>query len=165
MNNASLILGIALFACCFLAILVVLRVSRREPAILVVATPLAVYALGLLGLGVTAWRDEAPNFWVVSIVYWFLVLSFLMVFGAVYKSLSLRMLLSLLEAEGRTMDDEELAERYIKQQSFKDRLAVMVDKQLATIDQDGSVRLTARGGSVARLARRVQDIYRIEKSG
>ncbi|WP_376984603.1 hypothetical protein [Bosea sp. R86505] len=163
--NASLFIGLAWFACAFLAILAALRVSRSEPAMLVVATPLAVYVLGLAAASMTSFADPALNFWIVSIVYWFLVLSFLMAFGAIYKSLSLRMLLSLLEAEARTLDDTELAERYIKQQSFQDRLGVMVDKRLAVIQPDGRVVLTPRGRSIAQLTRRIQNLYRIEKSG
>ena len=161
MNAAGLLGGIGLFVAYVAVVMAALRLSSREPAGLVILAAAFVYAIGLpllAAIGIPV------NVWYLTVVYGFLALSFLMVFGAVYKSLSLRMLLDLLQARGHALDERHLAERYIKAQSFHDRLVVMVEKGLAQ-RMGARIGLSARGRRVAGAARALQTLYRIEKSG
>jgi len=104
------------------------------------------------------------NFWRVLVVFCFLVICHLMVFGAVYKSISLRMMLDLLTVPGRRLATDEVFSRYIQGESFEARTQVMIAQGLATPSAAG-FSLTAKGRRVARTAQVLQQAFDIDTSG
>lgn len=164
MINAGFWIGAALAALYLLSVPILLRVSRREPALIVLVAALAVYVIGT-SLTALLSLQQRPSFWTISIVFWFFALCFLIAFGAIYKSLSLQMLLSLLNAPDRAMDYAALAQYYVMEHSFEDRLEVLTEKGLASFDAESRLTLTLRGEKVAKTFRCLQNIYGIEKSG
>jgi len=92
--QSSLTLSIAFFGAYLIIILLALRLIRGiSPSVLVCGCALLVYIGGLCLIVTIGWR---VNFFSFSSLYWFLTLNLLMIFGAVYKSISLRMMLNLL---------------------------------------------------------------------
>jgi hypothetical protein len=142
-------------------LLVALRVTRLSPTLIVLATGAIVYVAAAL---VFVLLGQIVGLWAYSTTYWFLVLCFLMAFGAIYKSLSLRMLLRLLDDPGRTASVRALAEDYVLGESFADRLRVATESGLVSATGVG-YQLTSRGTSLARRVRTVQLWFGIEKSG
>jgi hypothetical protein len=104
------------------------------------------------------------RFWPLSATYWFLALCFLMVFGAIYKSISLRILLDLLRRPHGTDRYDAVLGRYIEGDSYPNRLQVMVDSGLAVRDSR-ELRLTDKGRRLAAAVARLQALYKIERSG
>ncbi len=154
--------GVVCFVFYVLAVLVVLRVDRtREPALLVVVLAAVV---GVAGPVVFAWLGPAFNAWVLLASYSFLTLGFLVGFGAVYKSLSLRILLRLLDTPGRTGSYQAIFDAYLIEDSYQNRLSVIVDKGLVDL-QDGQLSLTARGRVLAQRVRAIQRAFGITHSG
>jgi hypothetical protein len=141
---------------------VLLRLSdRRSPAAIVMVASV----LGYVGTLVIDLLLGGPvRFWSMSATYWFLSLSFLMVFGAIYKSISLRILLHLLNQPGRSDRYQAVLDRYVKEESYQRRLEVMVANGLATRESLG-LQLTTRGHRIASLARAVQVLANIRRSG
>lgn len=144
-----------------LVLLVALRVSRRSPTLVVLATAAVVY---VAAAAVFMLLGQVVGFWAYSTTYWFLVLCFLMAFGAIYKSLSLRILLDLTEKSELTGSADELAQRYIFGSSFEDRLGIAVDGGLAARSADG-LSLTSRGRALASRVRAAQRAFGITRSG
>jgi hypothetical protein len=158
----GLVLGLSGFLLYFVAVAVLLRLARGVGPVLIVlgsVVPVGIVALALfLGLG------QRVNFWMYVAGYCFFVLSFLMAFGAIYKSISLRILLDLARKPERTDTYENVLRRYIAEESFHDRLAVIERQQFATRLGDGFV-LTQRGWRVAKSLQSIQKFYRIARSG
>jgi hypothetical protein len=131
--------------------------SRSEPATVVLAAAFALWLLtpvGILALG------QRVNFWAFSISYWFLVLCFLMAFGAIYKSISLRVVAHLWKRP----DSRDALAREVLEASFHERLAIAVAKGYA--ERSGErLALTEKGRRIARRVRWLQQVYRIERSG
>jgi hypothetical protein len=136
--SVSVLAGAAGFAGYLALIMAALRITSRPPAVVVV--------------------------WTVSVVYWFAVISFLMGFGALYKSISLRILADLLERAHRAERYEAILRRYIHTDSFHDRLRVIVSSEFAKEDA-GRYALTAKGKRLVQAAHALQRLFRIEKSG
>lgn len=146
----------------FLAVLVVLRaLARIDPMFTVLASALAAYVAMLFAF---PFAGQAVNFWVFSTSYWFFALCFLMAFGAVYKSVSLQILLQLSQQPDRSERTATLRTQYVFGRSFQDRLALIVDRRLATENPDG-LSLTASGNRLARRARAVQRAFGVMRSG
>ena len=141
--------------------MVLLRRSSASPAAVVTLAALAMYPATL---AVTLLLGRTVAFWPFSAAYWFLSLVFLMVFGAVYKSISLRILLDLLERPGRSDNYAGVMQRYVNEESFKRRLLVMLDAGLTARDADG-FQLTEKGRRISSVVRRVQAVFAIETSG
>jgi small-conductance mechanosensitive channel len=143
-------------------ILVLLRVARGVDATFtVLLSALFIYILTFVLILVVGYQ---MNFWVFSTSYWFLVLSFLMVFGAIYKSLSLRMLQTLLEEHNHRYSVEGLRDEYIFGESFSNRLQLIVKQDLAE-RVDGKLALTKRGAKWANFAVKLQRSFGIMRSG
>jgi hypothetical protein len=104
------------------------------------------------------------NYWRALGVACFLIMSHLMVFGAVYKSISLHILLDLARAPSRRLSAEELFSRYIEQESFEARIQLMIAQGLAVHSRDG-IALSPKGYRLAVAARFIQRLYGIERSG
>jgi hypothetical protein len=159
-------LGIAegiLAALCYIgAVTFVLRlVPRADPVLLVLGAPVVVYFTALFVLAVAG----APvGFWPYSVSYWFCVLSFIVFFGAIYKSISLRILLDLLKRPERRDSYQRVLETYVVRESYQNRLEVVQAKSLAK-RIDNSFVLTGRGRRIASLIDRLQRAFAIERSG
>ena len=162
MNAASLWWGAALgllygSSCC-----VILRVSRREPAVLVLGfVPVVLVCGELLAFAVGA----GVNLWSMAAAYCFFALCFLMAFGAIYKSLSLYILLEIRRTSGSGVEESALSELYIKRESFSDRLNILTEKGLAAPSLAGRWELSPRGRNVAVFVSGLQHLYCIRKSG
>jgi hypothetical protein len=115
-------------------------------------------------VGVAAGLGQRVLFWPLSASYWFLTLCFLMAFGAIYKSISLRILLDLLDRPNRSESGEAILKRYVQHESYRDRLRILVTDGLATREHAG-FQLTRKGRRIAATARAVQRLFRIERSG
>ena len=118
---------------------------------------MAVLAIAMLSGGVVM-------FWHLSATYWFLVLCFLMVFGAVYKSISLRILADLLKQPTRSELYACILGRYIEQESYMSRLEVMMSNGLA-VRLPAGFQLTAKGRRIAAIIYTIQQAFNIQRSG
>ena len=103
-------------------------------------------------------------FWPTSAIYWFMVLCFLMGFGAIYKSISLRILATLLSRRDWREEYQAILDQYVRQDSYHDRLQILVKEGFAIRDQQ-KFTLTARGRRIARTVLALQRAFQIEKSG
>lgn len=162
MIAAGIIQGASAFLVYVALLLVLLRALRNaEATFVVLGAALLVYPTSI---SVIVAMGYLVNFWVFSTSYWFLVLSFLMGFGAIYKSLSLRMLLTLLENPTHEHSAEAFRKEYIFGDSFNNRLQLIVDQGLAERIGD-RLRLTSRGASWANRLIRLQRAFGIMRSG
>lgn len=144
----------------FIALAVRLN-RRRSPAALAVLGALVLYPATVA----VAWAlANGYSFWAISIAYWFAAIVVLMVFGAVYKSVSLRMMLHLLQSPARTTDTGTLIRDYIQDDSFERRLMVAEENGFAERTPSGFV-LRAKGRRLAAIVNGVQRAFAIETSG
>jgi len=162
MIATGIIQGIIAFFGYTALLLLLLRVFHKVEATFVVLLA----ALFIFPVALASFVALAPsvNLWVFSTSYWFLVLSFLMGFGAIYKSLSLRMLLTLLETPTHEKSAESFRKEYIFGDSFNNRLQLMVDQGLAERTDD-KLSLTIRGASWANRLVTLQRVFGIMRSG
>ena len=141
---------------------IAIRVARtRSPANTAVVTGLFVYLFSAFIFALTA---GPLSFWSFSIAYGFGAVCFLMVFGAVYKSISLRILLLLLKSPGRCASASTLLREYVRQDSFERRIKVAVDSGLAQ-RQDGRLALRRKGRRLALAVDMLQRFFAIRHSG
>lgn len=140
---------------------VLLRVMRRSPAIIVIGSAALVYAVLLAG---SLAMSVPLAFWPFSAAYGFLTLCLLMIFGALYKSVSLRMLGDLSRTAGGAMAERELLERYIEEDSFGRRVAILLEEAHAERTADG-LQLSAKGRRIAAGIQLVQRTFAIRASG
>ena len=133
--------------------------AGKGPA--VTATSVGIY---LAMVGTVAGLGRRVLFWPLSASYWFLAFCFLMAFGAIYKSISLRILLDLLDRPNRSESYEAILERYVQHESYQDRLGILVADGLATREH-AAFQLTRKGRRIAATAHAVQRLFKIERSG
>ena len=144
------------------SIALVLRRSRAfSPARVAVGGAWFAYAVAVAAAAVFG---RNANFWTVSICYWFPALVFLMGFGAVYKSVSLRILLDLLGRPGQAEHYSRVLARYVAAESFESRLEVMIENRFAVLTSVGYT-LTDRGRRLAKATGALQKLFAIERSG
>ena len=149
------------FAAYVVLVAVSLRIATRaSPA--KVALILAFLAYAIL-LAVVVVLAPPVKFWALSTTYWFLVTCFLMIFGAVFKSVSLRILGDLLNEPCRAATGDAIA-RYVEKDSFADRLDVMVKVGFARLTAAG-YELTPKGIRVASVMHWLHRVFMISKSG
>jgi hypothetical protein len=142
MIGAGLLQGMGGFALCVVTVAALLRTARStEPVLVVISASLVVW---LLALALLTAAGQTVNFWVYGTSYWFFSLCFLVAFGAIYKSLSLRILLDLSERPGRADSYDRIFERYVAGESYKNRLQVIQNNRLA-VCSDCRFSLTPRG--------------------
>lgn len=161
MMQPSVIAGMAGFFSYLLVCVVMLRKSSASPAAVVILASLALYSATLaaaLFLGCTV------AFWLYSAAYWCPSLIFLMIFGAVYKSISLRILLDLLGRPDRSDAYDAVLQRYVSEESFERRLIVMLEAGLA-VRNAGCLGLTEKGRRIAFIVAGLQAAFAIEASG
>lgn len=154
--------GLLAAAIYILTLLIMLRLQRRvDPMFTVLIVAFAAYAC-LFSLLIAA--GQIVNFWTFSTSYWFFVLTFLMAFGAIYKSLSLQIILQLSRRPRYRESVELLKLQYVFGRSYSDRLTLIVEHGLATETARGLL-LTKEGKALANRMRAVQRIFGIARSG
>lgn len=150
------------FVAYVLSLTVLLRLVRGAGPTLVVLA--AAIAIGVLAIAVSAGLGQRVNFWGFAASYGFFTLTFLMGFGAIYKSISLRILLDLSNRPGRAELYDRVLDRFIVQESFRNRLAVIEEQQFAA-RIGGCFALTRRGRRLACAIAMIQKFYRVGRSG
>jgi len=160
--QASVALGAAGFVFYVAAVAVTLRLRRTASAAFVAIT-VALFAY-VAALVVAIDLNRAVNFWTTSIIFWFVTMIFLMAFGALYKSVSLRILVDLLARPGQAELCSAILQRYIVTESFENRLALILENKWAIPTSAGYV-LTERGECLARLIAALQRMFVIQRSG
>jgi len=159
--SGAFVLGAAGALIWLAAVLVLLRVSKRSPALIVGLSAAIVYLAVLLAA--LAIFDRLA-FWPFSAAYGFLTLCVLMAFGALYKSVSLRMLGDLSKAAGWALPEQELLARYIEEDSFGRRVAILLKEGHAVRTPEGLV-LSRKGHRIAAAIYRLQQAFAIRASG
>ena len=162
MTATDALAGAGLFAI-YVAVSALLQraVPSWSPALISLGAVVSASLAGPLG----AYFLRLPiNLWRALAVYGFLALCFLMVFGAVYKSISLRMLLELWRAPAHRLSYAELLEQYVALESYQHRLGVILSARLATFSERRYVR-TAQGRRIASMVRAIHRCYAIDQSG
>lgn len=144
-----------------LTALAIRLLDRKSPAALAILCGLAAYTL-LTAVVILA--IDRPAFWAYTISFGFGSICFLMVFGAVYKSISLRVLLDLLQAPGRSLETARLMQEYVRKDSFERRIDVMVENGFAR-SENGSLVLLPKGRRIASSVQAVQNLFAITRSG
>ncbi len=143
-------------------VLVLLRAFRRTaPPLVVTGSSVGVYGAMVVA---AAGLSRGVMFWPASVTYWFLALCFLLAFGAIYKSISLRILRDLLDRPDRSESYEAIVKRYVQHESYQDRLRILVSDGLATREAAG-FQLTHKGRRIAAAAHAIQRFFKIERSG
>jgi len=150
------------FAGYLVLVLLSLRIAAATPpAVVVILASFAAY----LGMAVTVAVVSPPFlFWPTSAAYWFLAICFLMVFGAIYKSISLRILAELSMQPGRRDDYQAIFGRYVHRESFQRRVRILVTDGMA-MDSGNGLELTPKGRRIAAPVAVLQRWFRIERSG
>ena len=144
------------------AIAVVLRLPwALSPARAAIGIALLAYVAAVAAAAVFG---RNANFWSVSIVFWFATLLFLMAFGALYKSLSLRILLDLLGRPGHAGHYSAILAHYVAAESFENRLMVMHESGFAVPTPAGYA-LTDKGRRLASVVGVLHQLFAIERSG
>lgn len=162
MTAHALVAGALGFGAYLAAVVVLLRtLARWTPTLIVTATSVGTY---LAVVGVAGGIGRRVPFWPLSASYWFLTLCFAMAFGAIYKSISLRILLDLLHRPGRSDTHEAILKRYVQQESYHERVRILVANGMATRERTG-FQLTRKGRRLAAAVHTVQMFFRIERSG
>jgi hypothetical protein len=159
---AELAGGAAGFVIYVATVAVTLRQSWvRSPARVAVGSALLVY---VAVLGATMALGRGGNFWTLSILFWFPTLVFLMGFGAVYKSISLRILLHLLGRPGQRELYSAVLALCVEAESFEKRLDVMRENGFATLTPAGYA-LSDKGRRLTQVTAALQKLFAIERSG
>lgn len=159
---AELPIGLAGFVIYLGTIALALRQSwARSPAGIVTGAALLVY---VIVIAAATLFDRGANFWLLSIFFWFPTVVVLMIFGAVYKSISLRILMYLLGRPAHTELYSAVLARYVEAESFERRLDVMLEAGFATLTPEGYA-LTDNGRRLTRGLSAVQKLFAIKRSG
>jgi hypothetical protein len=87
-----------------------------------------------------------------------------MLFGALYKSVSLRMLGDLSKANGHALPEQELLARYIEEDSFSRRVAILLEQGHAERTPEG-LNLSSKGRRIAAGIYGLQRAFAIRASG
>lgn len=161
--QTSIGLGIGFFGIYLITILCALRiVKEKSPAVLVCGSAILIYIFGLMVIYCMGW---AINFFSFSSTFWFLSISVLMIFGAVYKSISLRMMLHLLNQPAKTDTYDAILENYIKNQSYTNRVDILLEKNMIQKEDETLYCLTNKGKFFASLLGGIQQTFSIKESG
>jgi hypothetical protein len=152
-------LGFLLYLAC---VVIMLRIAcAAGPSRIVIGAAVIVGIATVVGALVVR---PVILFWPLFASYSLLSLTFLLVFGAVYKSISLRILGDLLQRPERSDDYQGILARYIEEESYRARLSLLVSEGLA--DREGAgFRLTPKGGRVAKAVSNLQRFFAIRSSG
>ncbi len=88
-----------------------------------------------------------------------------MVFGAVYKSISLRMMLHLLNRPKKSDYYDAILQNYIKDQSYTNRISILLEKEMIAESEKDTFSITKKGAFYARNLWLIQQVFSIKESG
>lgn len=158
----AIIWGVCGFGFYVTTCLVALRLCRRQtPTALVIGLA---PAGGIVSCIIGLIFDETLKFWGVFATYCFLTICFLMAFGAVYKSISIRMLAELNASHGGRMTMSQLLDGYVQGDSFPHRIQILYDHGFVS-PGESALHLTPKGATFARRIMKVQRVFGITESG
>ena len=103
------------------------------------------------------------TYWHGAAFYWFCVIVFLFVYSAVYKSVSLRVLLRLSQPNGNSVTFDEISRQLIRPR-FEERATILVEAGHVEFRQ-GHFEVTEKGRGMAARFRRVRRLLGIENAG
>ncbi|MDA9498821.1 hypothetical protein [Bradyrhizobium sp. CCBAU 11357] len=151
MSFAVGLIAVAAFALLAPALQIMAR-ARAWP--LGPVTLLAIAALVSHGLGVALGIVAIPQFqyWDAASIFAFCVMAYVFAFGAVYKSVSLEILLGLVDRPGRTAPLSEIIERQVPD-LFQGRIGILVDRGLVERVDSGLSATTAGRKMAAHVGR------------
>jgi hypothetical protein len=150
--------GLTVFAC---AALIVLRLpARMAPVTRLALLALAVHAGVCLAM---FWLMPDATYWHGAALYWFGFNCYLYAFGAVYKSVSLRLLGNLAKAPGHALSLKTIVDTLVAP-LFADRMALLVDTGLAHT-ANGATTPTPQGTKTAERIGTAQAIMGVGQSG
>ncbi len=159
---SSVALGLGGFAVYVLAVVAWIWFDpRRSPVVIVVVAAAAIYG-AILPLAAVV--GPPTRFWPLTASYSFPTLVFLLLFGALYKSVSLRILVDLLRAPAHVATYASISRAYLEVESYHARLRILEIRGVA-VRHGCRLDLTPRGRRIAAIVRRVQRVYAIEASG
>ena len=138
-----------------------LRTMKRSPAAIALGCGALVY-LAVLAISLACRVRVA--FWDFSAAYGFIILCLLMAFGALYKSVSLRILGDLSKIPEHAMSERELFVRYIEEESFARRVGILLERDLAE-RSGGALKLSTKGRRIAACIQLLQRTFTICASG
>ena len=101
--------------------------------------------------------------WNAAAAFCFGVMSYVIVFGAVYKSISLRILMDLTRRPARTIEFSDISDRQIPE-IFGERSAILIEGGLVDADGDTFVPTPAGLRRAARIAR-ARRLFAVGDSG
>lgn len=132
------------------------------------AAPVAVYfgtgmAVHLGATAIAAASLPAFSYWHAAALYWFGFMAYLFVFGAIYKSISLKILRALWQAPGHALAVAEITGGVVLP-SFTDRVQVLLDGGLIEATPEG-YRITAQGQKIAGRIAAVHRFFGIDRCG
>ena len=152
-------LGFLLYLAC---VVIMLRIAcAAGPSRIVIGAAVIVGIATVVGALVVR---PVILFWPLFASYSLLSLTFLLVFGAVYKSISLRILGDLLQRPEWSDDYQGILARYIEEESYRARLSLLVSEGLAE-RVDARFRLTPKGWRLAKAVSNLQRFFAIRSSG
>jgi len=108
--------------------------------------------------------DLFEHIWVSCPVFSFLIMLYLHFYVGIDKSVSMRILGELVNAEHGRLSLASLESLYPKESMFKPRLDLLVEKGWL-VEEDGQFRCAARGRKIAELAMILKKIYSISITG
>lgn len=161
MALASFLWGFVGFAVFFGAALFVLR-CRGSAAPVPRLALLGLFVHGL-AIPVASLAHAGMNYWYGAALYWFLFNSFLFVFSAVYKSVSLRILWELNRAGADGIPVADITARYVAP-LFHERISILILGGMAHADHD-RFQITAQGSVWANRFALVQKIFGVTRGG
>ena len=102
-------------------------------------------------------------YWNATAVFCFGVMSYVYVFGAVYKSISLRILMDLTRRPARTIEFSDISDRQIPE-IFDERSVILIEGGLVHADHD-TFAPTSAGQRLAAKIARARRLFAIGDSG
>lgn len=108
---------------------------------------------------------QSINFFYYTSLYLFFSMSYFFFFGGVYKSISVRILIELLNAHGNSLNKNIIYKDFVIQDSYKSRLNNLEKNKFITSNKKGDLTLTAKGMILVKLLNFVQKIYKIKFKG
>jgi hypothetical protein len=142
----ALLVGLACFAAHAAVSLVWLRLpGRTSPVARHAASALGTH---VLGVGLAAWLVGPFAYWPAAAVSGFGAVCWLFAFSAVYKSVSLRLLVQLARSPGNALPVPTVTAEYVRPE-FEARAALLVRMGYAAVTADGFA-VTGAGNAAAR---------------
>jgi hypothetical protein len=137
------------------------RAASSVPPVIILAITAIVSHLASVVLGIA----YAPQFqyWNAASIFSFGVMSYIFAFGAVYKSVSLEILLDVAERPACEVPLSDIVERQVPG-IFRGRTKILVDSGLAE-RTDSSFVATAAGRKLARRIARLRRVFAIGDTG